>query len=74
MSDVKTKQHELSRAAYDRFVRYRDLKDLGIPFSRQHLDVLEDLGRFPRRVKLSDRIVAWRLSELQAWMDERGRE
>jgi predicted DNA-binding transcriptional regulator AlpA len=32
---------------------------------------LERAGRFPRRVKLTDSRVGWRLSELLAWMDSR---
>jgi predicted DNA-binding transcriptional regulator AlpA len=58
----------------DRFVRYHELKDYGIPFRRQHLTTLEDQGRFPQRVKLSERVIAWRLSALRDWMAARGRE
>lgn len=29
-------------------------------------------GRFPRQVQISKRRVGWRLSDLQAWLDERG--
>jgi predicted DNA-binding transcriptional regulator AlpA len=64
----------LPEIGYDRFVRYHELKDYGIPFSRQHLSNLEEQGRFPPRVKLSPRIIAWRLSELKDWMAKRGRE
>jgi len=28
-------------------------------------------GKFPRRLKISERLVAWRLSEILAWMNER---
>ena len=28
-------------------------------------------GRFPRQVQISKRRVGWRLSDLQAWLDER---
>jgi predicted DNA-binding transcriptional regulator AlpA len=58
----------------ERFVRYPELKPLGIPFSRQHLTTLEAEGRFPRRVKLSERVIAWRFSEILEWMNTRGRE
>jgi predicted DNA-binding transcriptional regulator AlpA len=65
---------ELPGIGFDRFVRYPELKDYGIPFSRQHLATLEEQGRFPRRVNLSQRVIAWRLSELRDWMAKRGRE
>lgn len=29
---------------------------------------LEKRGEFPRRVRISDRAVGWRFSELQAWV------
>jgi prophage regulatory protein len=67
-------QLELPGTGYDPFVRYHQLKPMGIPYSRQHLTVLEAEGRFPKRVKLSERVVAWRLSEIRDWMAKRGRE
>jgi predicted DNA-binding transcriptional regulator AlpA len=67
-------QLELPGIGYDRFVRYHELKDYGIPFSRQHIASLEEQGRFPRRVNLSPRVIAWRLSSLRAWMATRGQE
>jgi predicted DNA-binding transcriptional regulator AlpA len=57
----------------DRFVSYDQLKPLGIPYSRQHLTVLEDQGQFPRRYRLSARTVGWKFSELRTWMATRGR-
>ena len=66
MSVTKTPENEA-------FLRYPELKSRGIPFSRQHIASLEADGRFPRRVQLSDRVIAWRLSEILAWMAERGR-
>jgi len=66
-------QRELPEIGYDRFVRYAELKPLGVPFSRQHIAVLEADGRFPPRVQLSERVIAWRLSEILKWMNTRGR-
>jgi predicted DNA-binding transcriptional regulator AlpA len=68
------RQLELDEIGYDPFVRYHQLKPMGIPFSRQHLNLLESRGEFPKRVKLSARVIAWKLSELRAWMAQRGRE
>jgi predicted DNA-binding transcriptional regulator AlpA len=56
----------------DRFVRYDELKPLGIPYSRQHLATLEANGQFPARVHLSERVIAWRLSDVVGWMNSRG--
>lgn len=28
-------------------------------------------GRFPRRIRISSRMVGWRLSDVQKWIDER---
>jgi predicted DNA-binding transcriptional regulator AlpA len=66
-------QLALPEIGHDRFIRFSELKDYGVPFSRQHIANLEALGRFPARVKLSDRVIAWRLSELREWMKQRGR-
>ena len=67
-------QLELPGINPDRFVRYPQLKDYGIPFSRTHLADLEARGLFPSRVRLSANVIAWRLSEIIEWMHRRGRE
>lgn len=38
--------------------------------SRQRRWEMEKDGRFPKRISLGTRSVAWRLSELQAWISE----
>jgi predicted DNA-binding transcriptional regulator AlpA len=70
---IDDRQLELSGIGYDAFIRYHQLAQLGIPYSRQHLTVLEDRGEFPKRVKLSARVIAWRLSEIRNWMAKRSR-
>lgn len=40
-----------------------------IPFSRATLYRKVKSGDFPSPVKLSERISAWRVEEIQAWMD-----
>jgi prophage regulatory protein len=38
-----------------RIITFKDLKPLkGIPFSREHLRRLEALGKFPKRVRLTE--------------------
>ena len=44
-----------------------------IPFTRQHVYRLEGEGKFPARVQVGPQRVAWRESELLAWMDGLGR-
>jgi prophage regulatory protein len=42
-----------------------------IPFTRQHVLRLEKAGKFPRRLKLGQRRVAWVYAEIEAWIGER---
>ena len=43
----------------------------GIPYSAQHIARLEEAGQFPKRIRLGQNRVAWLLSEIEAWVDER---
>jgi prophage regulatory protein len=43
----------------------------GIPYSPQHIARLEAAGKFPKRVRLGQNRVAWLLTEVEAWLDER---
>ena len=54
----------------DRFVREAECKHISC-LSRTRRYELEKLDQFPKRIKLSERAVAWRLSELMTWMEER---
>ncbi len=56
-----------------RLVTYRDLKDLGVPYTRQHLSRLEKQSPpgFPRRVRLGQCRVAWLWAEIEAWLQAR---
>ena len=42
-----------------------------VPYSAQHILRLEKVGRFPRRVRLGARRVAWILAEVEAWVAQR---
>lgn len=44
-----------------------------VPFSSQHVLRLEKMGKFPKRIKIGERRVGWRLSEIEAWLVERMR-
>jgi prophage regulatory protein len=57
----------------DRIVRDPEATRIsGLSRSRRH--ELTKLGRFPSKVKLSDRASGYRLSELMKWLDERPRD
>jgi prophage regulatory protein len=43
----------------------------GIPYSPQHIARLEAAGSFPKRIRLGQNRVAWLLSEIEEWLDER---
>ena len=52
------------------FVREREPLQI-IPFSHATLWRKVKTGDFPRPVKLSDRITAWRAEDVRAWMTSR---
>jgi prophage regulatory protein len=53
----------------NRFVREAECKQI-TGLSRTRRWELEREGKFPKRIKLSERAVAWRLSDLMGWMEE----
>jgi prophage regulatory protein len=57
-----------------RLLTYKDLKAIGISFSREHLWRLEAAGKFPRRIYLSPQKVAWFEDEILTWLAERAAE
>lgn len=54
----------------DRLLTWPEVARL-VPYTRQHVARLERAERFPRRLQLGPNRVAWRLSEVQRWMDSR---
>jgi prophage regulatory protein len=53
-----------------RVISWRELSEM-IPFTRQHVLRLEKAGKFPRRLRLGQRRVAWVYAEIEAWIEER---
>jgi len=51
-----------------------DLKTLGIKVSNSSLLRWEQLGRFPRRVRMAGTTVAWLKTEVDEWLDARAEE
>ncbi len=56
--------------SFDRLVRLRELIKL-LSISRANVHRLMKIGKFPRSIKLTERTVVWRLSELEAWIQEK---
>jgi len=42
-----------------------------VQYSAQHIARLEKAGLFPKRIRLGQNRVAWLLSEINDWIDER---
>jgi prophage regulatory protein len=42
-----------------------------IPLSRTQIWRLEKQGAFPARIKIGQRRIGWRASDIQKWIDER---
>ena len=47
---------------------------LMVPYSDMHISRLEQAGKFPRRIRLGPNRVAWRLSEVLQWIEDRAAE
>lgn len=57
-----------------RLVDKKGLKTIyGIPYSHQQIARREKAGTFPRRIQLGACRVAWRCSEVEAWIGSLGR-
>ena len=54
-------------------VAYHELKEFGVPYTRQHLSRLERQNPpgFPRRVPIGPGRVGWLVIELEAWLQAR---
>jgi predicted DNA-binding transcriptional regulator AlpA len=53
------------------YVTYEQLEGLGILFARKTLRRLCKAGKFPRPVELSPGRIAWRLSDVRDYQDNR---
>jgi prophage regulatory protein len=55
-----------------RYIRFPQLAaEKGIGFSRMHVDRLEKAGKFPKRVKISERAVGWIEEEVDTWQQQK---
>jgi prophage regulatory protein len=53
-----------------RIISKKELRQM-VPFTPQHILRLEKEGKFPRRIRLGERRVGWRLSDIEAWLEAR---
>lgn len=52
-------------------IRYPELKSrYGIDFTFDHICRLSKAGKFPPKLKLSYRSVAWRVADVEDWLDK----
>jgi len=61
---------KLPESAPDRILRSPEVQDM-VGLSRQSIWRYEKYGKFPKRIKLGDISVGWKLSEVQQWISER---
>jgi prophage regulatory protein len=54
-----------------KFLSYEDLKSVGVPFSRVHLDRLQRQGRFPKKIHFGGNTVVYSADEIAAWIEAR---
>ena len=64
----------MAEALSQKFLSVAQLRERGIPFSKVHLWRLERAQKFPVRVHLSERCIAWDESEIVAWLAQRSAE
>jgi prophage regulatory protein len=57
-----------------RLLQFKQLIELGISFSREHIRRLEEAGKFPKRIRLSPQKIAWFEDEILTWVSERDAE
>jgi prophage regulatory protein len=57
-----------------KLLSFKQLKDMGLPWSREHIWRLESAERFPRRLELSPQRVAWLEDEVIAFIEAKADE
>jgi predicted DNA-binding transcriptional regulator AlpA len=71
----RTREASATSASAPRLlVTYEQLRGLGIPWSRVHLRRLCEAGEFVKPIRISEGRIAWRMSDVLTWLDERARE
>jgi prophage regulatory protein len=65
---------ESNEYAAQRLLSFKQLRAIGINFSREHFWRLEAANKFPRRVYLSPQRIAWFEDEIFEWLGQRAAE
>lgn len=68
---VTPEQAEANRLAKKRLRRVREARPGLVPFSSATLWRKVGDGTFPKPVKLSERVTAWRVEDVRRWLDEK---
>lgn len=66
--------HDFAPQSPRRLVNFKQLLELGIRFSREHIWRLEAKNKFPRRIYLSSQKIAWFEDEVLQWLEARAAE
>jgi prophage regulatory protein len=61
---------DLSPLHHLRIVTQKELRVL-VPYTPQHILRLEKSGKFPRRIKLGQNRIGWRLMDIETWLAAR---
>ncbi len=56
------------------FLRERQIRPHILPVAHSTLWAMVKDGRFPKPLKLSERVTVWRAEEVAAWVAEQGQE
>lgn len=67
---MSTAPIEENRTAGVEQIRWPELRKI-VPLSRVSIWRLERSGKFPARIKIGDRAVAWRLTAVLEWLETR---
>lgn len=54
------------------FLRERQIRPAMVPIAHSTLWQWVKEGKFPQPVSLSPRVTAWRVSDVQAWIEKQG--
>ncbi len=66
--------HKENSSPHPKLLSFGQLKEMGLPWSREHLWRLESAERFPRRLELSPQRVAWLEDEVIAFIEAKADE
>lgn len=61
---------ELPALHHLRIITQKELCKL-VPYTPQHILRMEKAGKFPRRIKLGENRVGWRLIDIEEWLASR---